>query len=136
MHQSDKDVNPNLFDAATQAVNEGDTAENQAEYLYDQLTEDEQLQLLDGDIPFWIGRLSIIEHGYNRVPFVMGQIERVGIPGIRFVDGPRGCVSGNGTAFPVAMARGATWDANLEERVGEAIGAEIRAEGGNLFGGV
>lgn len=136
MHQSDKDVNPNLFDAATQAVNEGDTAENQAEYLYDQLTEDEQLQLLDGDIPFWIGRLSIIEHGYNRVPFVMGQIERVGIPGIRFVDGPRGCVSGNGTAFPVAMARGATWDADLEERVGEAIGAEIRAEGGNLFGGV
>ena len=34
------------------------------------------------------------------------------------------------------MARGATWDPALEERVGEAIGAEIRAQGGNFFGGV
>jgi len=47
-----------------------------------------------------------------------------------------GMVMGNGTCFPVAMARGATWDPELEERVGEAIGREIRALGGNYFGGV
>jgi beta-glucosidase len=45
-------------------------------------------------------------------------------------------VTGKGTAFPVSMARGATWDVELEERVGQAIGREIRAQGGNFFGGV
>jgi beta-glucosidase len=34
------------------------------------------------------------------------------------------------------MARGATWDVNLEERVGEAIGKEGRVLGANFFGGV
>src|SRR5665647_2643017 len=35
-----------------------------------------------------------------------------------------------------SMSRGATWDVDLEERVGRAIGAELRARGGNFFGGV
>jgi beta-glucosidase len=34
------------------------------------------------------------------------------------------------------MARGASWDPALEERIGEAIGREIRARGASLFGGV
>jgi beta-glucosidase len=34
------------------------------------------------------------------------------------------------------MARGATFDTDLEERVGDAIGRELRALGGNYFGGV
>ena len=38
--------------------------------------------------------------------------------------------------LPVTMLRGATFDVELEERVGRAIGKEIRAWGGNLFGGV
>ena len=74
--------------------------------------------------------------GYNLEPIVAGAVDRLGIPGIRFADGPRGAVIGASTAFPVPMARGATWDPALEERVGDAIGAEIRAQGGNLFGGV
>jgi beta-glucosidase len=74
--------------------------------------------------------------GYNLVPIVAGAVPRIGLPGIRFSDGPRGAVIGRSTAFPVPMARGATWDPALEERVGEAIGAEIRAQGGNLFAGV
>jgi beta-glucosidase len=74
--------------------------------------------------------------GYNLQPYVHGEVARLGIPGTRFVDGPRGCVAGNGTAFPVAMARGATWDVDLEEAIGNAIGREIRAQGGNFFGGV
>src|SRR5690242_7271024 len=74
--------------------------------------------------------------GYNLEPIVAGAVERLGIPGIRFADGPRGAVIGRSTAFPVPMARGATWDPALEERVGTAIGAEISAQGGNYFGGV
>ena len=43
---------------------------------------------------------------------------------------------GNATCFPVTMARGATWDIDLEERIGEAIGRELRAVGADLYGGV
>lgn len=66
----------------------------------------------------------------------MGRIERLGIPGLLFSDGPRGVVMGKSTAFPVSMARGATWDVALEERVGTVIGRELRAQGANFFGGV
>ena len=54
---------------------------------------------------------------------------RLGMPGFAFSDGPRGVVVGNATCFPVTMARGATWDLDLEERIGEAIGRELRAVG-------
>src|SRR5512139_3326178 len=124
------------FDRAVSAVRSGETPASQARTLYDQLTEDERLGLLDGDTPFWQGMASMMTEGYNRRPYVHGAVERLGIPGTRFVDGPRGCVAGSGTAFPVSMARGATWDTGLEERVGEVIGREIRAQGGNFFGGV
>jgi len=124
------------FDRAVAAVRAGDTPARQAKKLYDLLTEDERLGLLDGDTPFWEGMASMMTEGYNRRPYVHGAVDRLGIPGTRFVDGPRGCVAGNGTAFPVSMARGATWDTELEERVGAVIGREIRAQGGNFFGGV
>jgi beta-glucosidase len=45
-------------------------------------------------------------------------------------------VIGRSTAFPVSIARGATWDPELEEQVGGVIGAEARAQGANFFGGV
>ena len=53
-----------------------------------------------------------------------------------FFDGPRGMVGGEATCFPVAMQRAASFDPDLEKRIGEAIGKEIRANGGNYFGGV
>jgi beta-glucosidase len=34
------------------------------------------------------------------------------------------------------MARGATWDVDLEERIGDAIGRELRAVGADQYGGV
>ena len=64
------------------------------------------------------------------------KVERLGLPNVRFVDGPRGVVAGSATCFPVAMARGASFDRELEEEIGKAIGAEVRAQGGNYFGGV
>lgn len=61
--------------------------------------------------------------------------DRVGIPSFAMADGPRGVSAGTGpaTAFPVGMARGATFDAALEERVGEAMGQEMLARGGNVI---
>jgi beta-glucosidase len=61
----------------------------------------------------------------------------MGIPGTVFLDGPRGIFRNKGaTAFPVTMARGASWDPDLERRVGEAMGEENRALGGNYSGAV
>lgn len=74
--------------------------------------------------------------GYNYRPYKTSAVKRLGVPAVAFCDGPRGVVSGTSTCFPVTMARGATFDKELEERVGKVIGAEVRANGGNYFGGV
>jgi beta-glucosidase len=124
------------FDRAVHAVRSGTAPDEAARALLERMNEAEKLGLLDGDEPFWPGMPNMMGKGYNLEPIVAGAVPRLGVPGIRFSDGPRGAVIGRSTAFPVPMARGATWDPDLEERVGAAIGAEIRAQGGNLFGGV
>jgi beta-glucosidase len=129
-------VTRSAFEASVAEVRSGAEAETVAEALYEQLTGAERLGLLDGDEDFWPGFQEMIEEGYNLKPIVHGAVQRLGIPGLRFSDGPRGVVMGHSTAFPVSMARGATWDVELEERIGEAIGAEARAQGANFFGGV
>ncbi len=129
------DTSTTAFEAAVERVRAGALPADEAAGLYAQLDEAERLGLLDGDTPFWQG-MAEMGQGYNVRPYVHGAVERLGIPGIRFVDGPRGVVSGHGTAFPVSMARGATWDVDLEEQVGDVIGRELRAVGGNFFGGV
>jgi beta-glucosidase len=73
---------------------------------------------------------------YNRTAYSAGGLKRFGIPPVLFSDGPRGVVMNHATCFPVSMARGASWDPELEERIGEAVGREIRALGGNFYGGV
>ncbi|WP_394552022.1 glycoside hydrolase family 3 C-terminal domain-containing protein [Agromyces sp. MMS24-JH15] len=123
------------FGRAVERIRLGADPNDEARTLVDSLSSDEQLWLLDGDGEFW-SSMAEMGHSYNVRPIVMGEIERIGLPGLRFSDGPRGVVMGESTAFPVAMARGATWNLELEERVGEAIGAEMRAQGGNLFAGV
>ncbi|MBX6386176.1 MAG: glycoside hydrolase family 3 protein, partial [Microbispora sp.] len=127
---------PSAFSDAVAAVRAGRPVNEAAEDLLRQLTPEERLSLLDGDLPFWPGMHDMMTNGYNLTPIPMGRIDRLGIPGLLFSDGPRGVVMGKSTAFPVSMARGATWDVELEERVGTAIGLEVRAQGGNFFGGV
>jgi beta-glucosidase len=76
------------------------------------------------------------ERPYNWKPYPAGGNQNAGIPPMLFCDGPRGVVTGKSTCFPVSMLRGATFDPALEERIGQVIGKEVRAQGGNLFGGV
>ena len=71
---------------------------------------------------------------YNSHPIVMGEITRVGLPGLRFSDGPRGVVMGESTAFPVSMAGGDLDVQRGTHRRGDRRG-DARA-GGNLFAGV
>ena len=69
------------------------------------------------------------------IGWATGANERLGIPPLQMLDGPRGVsqLAGNATTFPVGMARGATWDPELERRVGETMGAELRAKGGSVL---
>src|SRR3954454_4452848 len=124
------------FGRAVESVRGGASAEAEARSLYGELTDEERLWLLDGDTPFWAGLVDFMSGGFNAHPFVHGEVARLGIPGLRFSDGPRGVVIGPGTTFPVPMARGATFDVELEEQVGDVIGREVRAVGANLYGGV
>src|SRR5664280_1756902 len=100
------------------------------------MTAEEKLWCLDGDAPLWAGLTYLGEAGYHKSPFRASRVDRLGLPGFAFSDGPRGVVVDQATCFPVSMARGATWDVDLEERIGEAIGRELRAVGADLFGGV
>jgi len=61
---------------------------------------------------------------------------RLGVPPLLFTDGPRGVNREGSTCFPCSMARGATFDADLERRIGEVIGIEARARGCTFTGAV
>ncbi len=75
-------------------------------------------------------------------------VQRVGIPSIYLTDGPHGVRKQSqggdhlgigdsvpATCFPPAVALGSSWDAELLERVGAALGEEAKAEGvGVLLG--
>jgi len=63
-----------------------------------------------------------------------GTDRSLGVPPLRAADGPRGVgVGSETTCFPVAMARAAAWDRDLEQRIGDAIGQEMRAQNANLW---
>src|SRR5262249_12288630 len=90
--------------------------------------EEENAQKHGGPIPPLEGGPLTTIRGFYHTP----TLPRLGIPGFRMADGDRGLSAGTGnaTAFPVASLRGATWDPDLETRVGEAIGVECAAKGG------
>jgi beta-glucosidase len=89
------------------------------EELLSQLTLEEKASLVTG-----------------RTAWETAEIERLGIPSIWMADGPVGLRRSTGqelseslpaTCFPSAAAMAATWDPDLIEQVGAAIGAEARA---------
>ena len=71
--------------------------------------------------------------GFNR--FSIRPNERLGIPEIKMTDGPLGVrsINGEATAFPASIALAASWDKELVEKVGAAIGQETRAKGKHIL---
>jgi len=134
MTSSDEAGGVTFVDRVNELRSAAVTAREAAESLIAQMTDDELLWLLDGDAPAraMVRLPALIKAG----PVVGGAVPRLGIPGIRFSDGPRGVVIGRSTAFPVTIMRAATWDPALEERVGIAMGREARARGANYSGAV
>jgi beta-glucosidase len=103
--------------------------------LLDRLSVHERLQLLSGDGTLLRG-VRAMARDDEPAPYVAGAVPRLGLPGIRATAGPRGAALGRATDFPVPIARAASFDPVLEERVGDAIGTECRALGANLVTGV
>src|ERR1700721_1711928 len=57
-------------------------------------------------------------------------IPRLGIPALRMSDGPMGVHDyGLTTAYPAGIALAASWDVDLAERFGAAMGKDARARG-------
>lgn len=111
-----------------------------AKELVRQMTLEEKVHLMGGNLSFqnMLSDVSGENAHYNYEPYAAGGHEKYGLAPMKFCDGPRGVVCGTGksTCFPVAMSRGASFDTELEEEIGHAIGREVRAYGGNLFAGV
>lgn len=91
--------------------------ETRVQDLLGRLTLDEKLTLLGGT-------------GFGTQP-----IPRLGVPAMGMCDGPigvRGGGQGTGgpaTVFPCGIAMAATWDPALVQRIGAAIGREVRNKG-------
>lgn len=102
--------------------------------ILSELTLDEKIRITSGN-PLFCLLFQIAGYG-KYCSFNTPALKRFKLPGIRFIDGPRGVCFKDCTAFPVAIARGAAWDADLEQRIGEAMGYEARSRGANLCGSV
>jgi beta-glucosidase len=111
-----------------------EASDRAARDLVSRMTLDEKLHEMTG----WGMTRTVLSSIFRQTasPGYSGGNDRLGIPPLAFTDGPRGVGCGHSTAFPVAMARAATWDVELERRVGDVIGQEARAQGANWWGGL
>jgi beta-glucosidase len=109
-------------------------ADARARELVAEMTLDEKTLLMTGNR---FNDISQYNKAGARYPNPNYGCPRLGIPAVRFMDGPAGVrFDYQATCFPAAIGRGASFDPELEERVGEAIGYEGRALGANQFGGI
>lgn len=79
--------------------------------------------------------IGILTKGHL-LPVHSGGCARLGVRQFSFTDGPRGVTTAVSTNFPATIARGASWDAELERRVGEVMGIESRCAGANYSAAV
>ncbi len=109
--------------------------QERAEELTSKMSLKEKVMFLSGN---WKMIRDTIKYKrtYNPVPIESHGNKRLKLSPVAFTDGPRGVVMGNSTCFPVSIARAASFDRELEEQIGEAIGKEARAQGANFFAGV
>ncbi|MCK5137395.1 MAG: glycoside hydrolase family 3 C-terminal domain-containing protein [Bacteroidales bacterium] len=102
--------------------------------LVSEMTLEEKLDQMYGEGYFWgiqkfVGNFLVIK----KFPHIyVGRNDRLNIPPWVLSDGPRGAVVVKGsTSFPSAIARGASWDTDLERRVADVVGIEMRINGVN-----
>jgi beta-glucosidase len=95
-----------------------DAVEAQIDALVQQMTLDEKIELLGGG-----------QDGFHTA-----AIPRLGIPALKMSDGPMGLRNdGPSTAFPAGIGLAATWDRQMDFRMGQAMGLEARARGVHIL---
>ena len=106
--------------------------DGRADLLLSQMTLDEKLQLVHGNLT--------TENGVgprNSAGWVVG-VPRLGIPDLLYADGSVGVgdTVGPATALPSSLASAASWDLDEAYKYGQVIGKELSAYGVNVnFGG-
>lgn len=111
----------------------------QAAAIAEKMTLREKIALMTGCSDLALLRNAWRETGnFSFYPYRAGGCERLGVPQLVFSDGQKGAVCGfrETTCFPAPVCRGASFDAELEQQIGAAIGRELRSFGVNTFGGV
>jgi beta-glucosidase len=109
--------------------------EEKAQEILSLMSLKQKANQMQGDKRMLPGLLRMLIN-YSQIKYEAGRDDTLNIPPITFSDGPRGITKGRSTCFPVSMARGASWDINLEERIGEVMGIEARAQGVNFIANV
>ena len=91
--------------------------------LLEQMTLQEKVSMLAGP-DFW-----------HTIP-----VERLGIPALKVTDGPNGARGSGGlvggikaTCFPAEISLASTWNTELIERVGQALGQEAKTKGAHVL---
>jgi beta-glucosidase len=91
--------------------------EKRVDSILSKMTLDEKLEIIGG-----------INDFFTRA------IPRVGIPALKMSDGPMGVHDyGLTTAYPAGIALAASWDVDLAQRFGTAMGKDARARGVNFI---
>src|SRR4051812_40254312 len=100
------------------------TSEARIDALLEKLTVAEKVSLLAGS-SMWLST----------------PVERLGIPAIKVSDGPNGARGGGSFAggsvtsacFPVGIALAASWNVDLVEQIGQALGQEAKSKGAHFL---
>lgn len=114
-----------------------------AEDLVSKMTDEEKAKMMLGTgMPGFDGLTPVVGAIEGRVPGAAGgtyEIKRLGLPSIIVADGPAGLrikpIRDNDkntyycTAFPVGTLLASTWNVNLIESVGKAMGNEVKEYG-------
>ncbi len=106
------------------------TADQRADLLLAQMTQDEKIQLIYGAGGPVTNNPPLPRGAAGYVP----GIPRLGIPNLYLADGSVGVGNGVGqaTALPSSLASAASWDVNEAYQYGTVIGSELRAYGMNV----
>jgi len=109
--------------------------------LISEMTLEEKARLVVG-----VGMPGFFGNPHSRVPGAAGEthsIERLGIPSAVFADGPAGLrinprregeeKTYHATSFPVEVMLASTWNREILEAVGKAVGEEVREYGVDIL---
>ena len=105
----------------------GPETEERVEALLGQMTIDEKIAYVTGEVNWNYG-------------FYARALERLGLPAIQMADGPAGVRinmgdvhAGTATMLPAPIALAATWDSDLVQAAGVALGHEAQLKGARVL---